>query len=69
MAGQSDHYPRLPPSVTTEELRRRLSQVLSRAAYGIEPVVVTRRGLKIAAIVSMDDYAFLLRKEPERVYD
>jgi len=46
---------------TTEELRRRLSHVINRAAYGEDPVIVTRRGHRIAAVVSFLDLVLLCR--------
>jgi prevent-host-death family protein len=52
-----------PPTIlhemTTEEFRRSLSQIINRAAYGIDPVLITRRGSKIAAVISMDDFILL----------
>jgi prevent-host-death family protein len=51
--------PKILPSVTTNELRDNLSQAINRAAFGREPVLVTRRGRKIAAIISIVDLAFL----------
>jgi prevent-host-death family protein len=52
--------------MTTEEFRRNLSQIVSRAAYGIDPVLITRRGIKIAAVISMDDFTLLERARWER---
>jgi prevent-host-death family protein len=55
--------------VTTEDLRRNLSNVINRAAYGSNPVVVTRRGRKIAAVVSIIDLALLERIKEQREAD
>ena len=52
--------------VTTEDLRRNLSHVINRAAYGAGPVVVTRKGRKIAAVVSIIDLALLERIKDQR---
>ncbi len=52
--------------VTTEELRRKLAEVINRAAYGEDPVVVTRRGRKIAAVVSILDLILLDRVKVQR---
>jgi prevent-host-death family protein len=41
--------------MSTEKLRRNLSQIINRAAYGMDPVLVTRRGLKMVAVISMDE--------------
>jgi prevent-host-death family protein len=46
-------------SAFSHELRDNLSQTINRAAFGREPVLVTRRGRKIAAIISTVDLAFL----------
>jgi prevent-host-death family protein len=54
------------PEMSTEELRRNLSQVINRAAYGIDPVLITRRGRKIAALISLDDFALLVRMQQQR---
>ena len=73
MAAQLDEfgYPKILHSVTTNELRDNLSQEINRAAYGADPVLVTRRGRKIAAIISLDrrDAAFAeeLPKDPTKI--
>ncbi len=60
MSPQPDDFdPRILSSVSTNELRDSLSQTINRAAFGREPVLVTRRGRKIAAIISVVDLAFL----------
>jgi prevent-host-death family protein len=51
--------PKLLPSVSTDQLRNSISQTINRAAFGTEPVLVTRRGRKIAAIISIGDLTFL----------
>jgi prevent-host-death family protein len=48
-------------TVTTERLRACLSEIINRAAYGSLPVVVTRRGHPVAAVISIEDLAFLSR--------
>jgi prevent-host-death family protein len=61
MAAQLDDFgpPKVLLSVSTNELRDNLSQWINRAVFGREPVLVTRRGRKIAAIISIADFAFL----------
>ncbi|MGA2639426.1 MAG: type II toxin-antitoxin system Phd/YefM family antitoxin [Spirochaetia bacterium] len=61
MAAQLDDFghPTVLPTVSTNELRDNLAQAINRAAYGREPVLVTRRGRKIAAIISIVDLEFL----------
>ena len=41
------------------DARKDLAEVLNRAAYGKERVVLTRRGKDVAAIVPMDDLNLL----------
>lgn len=46
-------------TVTTAEARKNLSEIISKVAYGKEPVVLTRRGEKIAALISMEELELL----------
>ena len=41
------------------DARKDLAEILNRAAYGKERVVLTRRGKDVAAIVPVDDLAIL----------
>ncbi|HYR83515.1 MAG TPA: type II toxin-antitoxin system Phd/YefM family antitoxin [Terriglobia bacterium] len=41
------------------DARKELAEILNRAAYGKERVVLTRRGKDVAAIVPMDDLNIL----------
>lgn len=41
--------------VTTSEAREGFSEIISRAAYGKERVVLTRHGKKLAAVVPVED--------------
>ncbi len=41
------------------DARKDLADILNRAAYGKERVVLTRRGKDVAAIVPMDDLSIL----------
>ena len=56
-------------TVTTKEARDQLSELVSRAAYGKERIVLTRRGKGIAALIPLDDLQlleqFLQRLEDE----
>lgn len=47
--------------VTTAEARRRMSELMSRAAYGKERFVVTRHGKGLVAIVPVQEAALLDR--------
>jgi prevent-host-death family protein len=68
MSGQLDEYgnPKILHTVTTNELRDNLSQEINRAGFGVDPVLVTRRGRKIAAIISIVDLGFLERMKARR---
>ena len=41
-------------NVSTAEARNQFSDVLNRAAYGHENVILTRRGKEIAAIIPIE---------------
>ena len=47
--------------VTTAEARKRMAELLNRAAYGGERFVVTRHGHPLVAIVPVGDAALLER--------
>lgn len=62
--------------VTTVEARKRLAELINRAAYGGESVLVTRRGQELAAIVPASDATladrlrgFLSRRDVSRALD
>jgi prevent-host-death family protein len=46
-------------TITTGKAREQLSNVINRAAFGKESVVLTRRGKEIAAIVPIEDVKLL----------
>jgi antitoxin Phd len=46
-------------TVSTAEARKKLAEIVNRVAYGKEPVVLTRRGEKIAALISMEKLELL----------
>jgi len=45
--------------VSTVEARENLSEIINRAAYGKERIVLTRRGKDLVAIVPIDDLELL----------
>jgi prevent-host-death family protein len=85
MADQREAYgrPKVLPTVSTDDLRKNLSEWLNRAGFGYLPVVILRRERKVAALISIDDLAFLERmrerrdtaraqelpKDPEKIVD
>jgi prevent-host-death family protein len=52
-------------TATTNELRTNLHDVLHRAKYAGERVIVTRHGKPIAAIVPLEDLELLRRLEEQ----
>ena len=46
-------------TVSTAEARKRLAEIVNKVAYGKEPVVLTRRGVQIAALISMEEFELL----------
>ena len=44
----------MPFALSTAEARNQFSDVLNRAAYGHEHVILTRRGKEIAAIIPIE---------------
>lgn len=51
--------------VTVSEARETFADLVNRAAYGHERVLVSRRGKPIAAIVPIEDVEYLERIEDE----
>ena len=47
------------PKVTTVEAREQFSDVINRAAYGKERVVLTRRGKDLVGVVPIEDVRLL----------
>lgn len=46
-------------TVTSEEVRAGLGELINRVAYGGERVMVTRRGKPVVAFVSLEDLEFI----------
>jgi prevent-host-death family protein len=55
-----------PASVSVSEAREEFADLVNRAAYGRERVLVSRRGRAVAAIVPIEDVELLERLEDER---
>ena len=45
--------------VTAEQARNQFGDIISKAAYGRERTIVTRRGKRFAAIISIEDLEIL----------
>ena len=52
-------------TVTTVQVRENLSEILNRAAYGQERIIVTRHGKALVAVVPIEDLEELERLEDE----
>ena len=52
-------------AISTREARENFSDVINRAAYGKERVVLTRRGKPLVAVVPIEDMELLERLEDE----
>ncbi len=48
---------------TAQEARQNFSEVLNKAGYASEPVVITRQGKNVVAVISYDDYEFFRELE------
>ncbi len=46
-------------TISTAEARKNFADVVNTVAYGKEPVVLTRRGQKIAALISIEELQLL----------
>ncbi len=53
----------MPESISTADARMNFSDIINKVAYGNEPIVLTRRGKNIAAIVSIAELELLQRIE------
>ena len=53
--------------ISVTEARAQLAELVNRAAYGRERVVLTRRGKPVAAIVSAEELELLDRLLAERI--
>jgi prevent-host-death family protein len=53
-------------TVSTVKAREQFSDVVNRAAYGKERIILTRRGKKLVAVVPIEDIALLERLEDEK---
>ncbi len=47
--------------VTAQEMREQLSDLLNRAAYTNETTLITRQGKEVAVLVSVKDWAELVK--------
>jgi len=50
-------------TITTADARKNFADIVNSVAYGKEPVILTRRGQEIAALVSMEELQLLQKIE------
>lgn len=50
-------------TITTADARKNFAEIVNTVAYGKEPVVLTRRGQEIAALISIEELQLLQRIE------
>jgi prevent-host-death family protein len=53
------------PKVPASQARDNLAELISRAAYGKERIVLTRRGKQLAAVVPIEDLRLLEKLQDE----
>ncbi len=53
----------MPTTITTADARKNFADIVNKVAYSKEPIVLTRRGQKIAALISMDELELLQQIE------
>ena len=50
-------------TITTAEARKNFADIVNTVAYGKEPIVLTRRGQEIAALISIEELQLLQKIE------
>ena len=50
-------------TITTAAARKNFADIVNKVAYGKESVILTRRGKKIAALISIDELELLQKIE------
>lgn len=50
-------------TISTADARKNFADIVNKVVYGKEPIILTRRGQKIAALVSMDELELLQQIE------
>ena len=53
----------MPETISTADARMNFSDIINKVAYANEPIVLTRRGKSIAAIVSITEFELLQKIE------
>ncbi len=50
-------------TISTADARKNFADIVNKVTYGKEPIVLTRRGQKVAALVSIDELELLQQIE------
>jgi prevent-host-death family protein len=50
-------------TISTADARKHFADIVNKVAYGKEPIVLTRRGQEVAALVSIDELELLQQIE------
>jgi len=50
-------------TITTADARKNFAEIVNTVAYGKEPIVLTRRGQEIAALISIEELQLIQRIE------
>ena len=50
-------------TISTADARKHFADIVNKVAYGNEPIVLTRRGQEVAALVSMEELELLQQIE------
>jgi antitoxin Phd len=53
----------MPTKISTADARKNLSNIVNSVSFGNEPIILTRRGKDIAALVGMDELRLLQELE------
>jgi len=53
----------MPIKISTADARKNFADIVNKVAYGDEPVILTRRGQSVAALVSMAEFELLQQIE------
>ena len=50
-------------TISTADARKHFADIVNKVAYGNEPIILTRRGREVAALVSIDELELLQQIE------
>ena len=50
-------------TISTADARKNFADIVNKVAYGKEPIILTRRGQEVAALVSIDELELLQQIE------